>query len=237
MNEPADSSPGAQHLPYTHPDEISVFENSTTYSALLEAVTRHIAPGSSVLDVGSGRGELMEMLAKRGYEVSGCDLDEECLNLSGRFGPTFRVDLENIAPEAFSRKFDCIIMSHVLEHLENPRRTLKSLAEFSNGFMVLAVPNPTYLQFVARSLARTRIDYVNVRHLYSWDWYHFRTFIELACGMRVIEFFHDSVAVPLPAPVRRWFYRMGWLEPIENRLLRALLPRFCRSIIAVVKVS
>ncbi|MFA5809725.1 MAG: class I SAM-dependent methyltransferase [Thermoleophilia bacterium] len=225
-----------QHLPYTHPDVISRFENKTAYATILRAVKKHLKPGASVLDVGSGRGELMKLLADNGYSVSGCDLDDECLRLSRRFGSASRVDIENISAETFDRQFDCIIMSHVLEHLENPREILGRLAAFSKGLMVLAVPNPHYMHFVARSLARTEIDYVNVRHLYSWDWYHFRTFIELGCGMRILEFFHDSVALPVPVPIRRWLYDKSLLGPIEDRFLKALFPRFCRSITAAVQV-
>ena len=237
MPKNADRPRDTQHLPYTYPDVISRFENETAYATILAAVRNHVRPGGSILDVGSGRGELMDLLAGGGYTVSGCDLDEECLRLSRRFGPATKVDIEKITPDTFDQQFDCIVMSHVLEHLENPRQTLGRLAMFSKGLMIIAVPNPYYLQFVFRSLLRTKIDYVNVKHLYSWDWYHFRTFIELGCGLRIVEFRHDSVALPVTAPVRRWLYNRGWLAPIEDRFLKALLPRFCRSITAVIQVS
>lgn len=236
MTKPAKNSSGTQHLPYTHPDVISIFENETVHATILSAVKNSVEPGSSVLDVGSGRGELMNLLAASGYAVSGCDLDEECLRLSNRYGLVTSVDIEDISPESFSQKYDCIIMSHVLEHLENPLKTLERLAEFSNGLMVISVPNPSYLQFIARSLTRAKIDYVNARHLCCWDWYHFKTFIELACGFKILEYYYDSVAIPAPAPVRRWLYNRGWLSPIENRFLKMLLPRFCRSITAVIGV-
>lgn len=226
-----------QHLPYTHPNVISRFENETAYETILAAVKKYVRPGGSILDVGSGRGELMELLAASGYSVNGCDLDDECLRLSRRFGSATKVDIENILADTFDQQYDCIIMSHVLEHLENPRETLKRLALFSKGLMIVAVPNPLYLQFVFRSLMRTKIDYVNVRHFYSWDWYHFRTFIELGCGMKILEFYHDSVALPITVPVRSWLYNRGLLDPIENRFLKALLPRFCRSITAVIQTG
>ena len=145
------------------------------------------------------------------------------------------MDIENISEDTFDRQYDCIIMSHVLEHLENPREALKRLAMFSNGLMIVSVPNPSYMHFVFRSLMRIKIDYVNVHHLYSWDWYHFRTFIELGCGMKILEFCHDSVALPVTVPVRSWLYNRGLLAPIENRFLKALFPRFCRSITAVIQ--
>lgn len=226
-----------QHLPYTHPDVISKFENETACETILAAVKKHVPRGGSILDVGSGRGELMELLAAAGYKVSGCDMDEECLRLSRRFGPATKVNIEDISDDTFERQYDCIIMSHVLEHLENPRVTLRRLAVFSKGLMIVSVPNPSYMHFVFRSLMRIKIDYVNVRHLYSWDWYHFRTFIELGCGMKIVEFCHDSVALPVTVPIRIWLYNRGLLGPIENRFLKALFPRFCRSITAVIQTN
>jgi SAM-dependent methyltransferase len=237
MTKPSKNTAGTQHLPYTHPDVISIFENETVHTMILSAVKKYVEPGGSVLDVGSGRGELMNLLAVNGYAVSGCDLDKECLRLSSRYGPVTSADMEDISLGSFSQKYDCIIMSHVLEHLENPRETLGRLAGFTNGLIIISVPNPSYLQFIARSLTRAKIDYVNVRHLYCWDWYHFKTFIELACGLKILEFCYDSVAMPAPAPVRRWLYNRGWLGPIEDRFLKMLLPRFCRSITAVIRVA
>ncbi|MBI5870698.1 MAG: class I SAM-dependent methyltransferase [Actinobacteria bacterium] len=236
MNNPSDKPGSIQHLPYTHPDVISIFENATVHAMIMSAVKDSVKPGGTVLDVGSGRGELMSQLAMNGYDVSGCDLDDECLRLSSRYGPVTRVDIEDIQSGSFDQKFDCIIMSHVLEHLENPRETLGRLAGFTNGLMIISVPNPSYLQFIARSLVRAKIDYVNVRHLCCWDWYHFKTLIEMACGFKILDYYYDSVALPAPAPVRRWLYRRGWLEPIENHFLKKLLPRFCRSVTAVIRV-
>lgn len=225
------------HLPYDHPNVISQFENETAYRTILAAVKKYVPHGGSILDVGSGRGELMEMLAALGYSVNGCDQDEECLILSRRFGSARKVNIENLSEDEFDQQYDCIIMSHVLEHLENPRDTLKRLAMYSKGLMIVSVPNPSYMHFIFRSLMRIKVDYVNVRHLYSWDWYHFKTFIELGCGMKIMEFFHDSVSLPVTVPIRSWLYDTGLLEPIENRLLKALFPRFCRSITAVIKTK
>lgn len=237
MSDITKNMPAEQHLPYVHPNVISLFENGTVHEAIVRAVKKYLPTGSSILDVGSGRGELMNLLTANGYAVSGCDFDEECLKLSSRYGEVTKVDIENITPDTFARKYDCVIMSHVLEHIANPRDTLKQLATFSHGLMVLSVPNSHYMHFIARSLVRTDIDYVNAKHLCNWDWNHFKTFIELGCGMKILDYFHDSVSLPVPVPIRCWLYEKNLLEPIENHFLKALLPRFCRSITVAVQTN
>ena len=39
---------------------------------------------------------------------------------------------------------------------------------------------------------------VHPRHLYSWDYWHLKTFLEKTCGLFVEGWAYDSVALPLP---------------------------------------
>ena len=73
--------------------------------------------------MGCGRGEVMERLAAAGYEAYGCDSDPWCVQSSGRYGDTVRLAVEEVAPEVVG-KFDCVILSHVLEHVEEPRQAI-----------------------------------------------------------------------------------------------------------------
>ena len=64
-----------EHLPYTYADKLMEIESEFTYSVIMGAIKKYVPPGASILDIGSGRGELMEKLADAGYEVCGCDID------------------------------------------------------------------------------------------------------------------------------------------------------------------
>ncbi len=224
-----------KHLPYELPDACAAFETGTIYRTIIKAVRKHLPAGARILDIGCGRGELISMLSQNGYAVSGCDSDEECVKLSSRYGEAVLLDVREISPEHFGQKFDCVIMSHLLEHVDNPRETLIRAAGLTDNLLIVSVPNPYYSPFILKSLLRTRVDYVNRRHLYSWDWYHFRTFAELGCGLELVEFCYDSVALPLPYRTRAFLGRRGLLKPLELRLMRALFPRFCSSITAVLR--
>jgi SAM-dependent methyltransferase len=207
--------------------------SESTYDAILEAVEAHAPRGSRVLDAGSGRGEVMKRLSERGYEVHGCDADERCVAASSVYGEARLLGLEEVSPETVGR-FDCVVASHVLEHVRDPKEALERLSSVSD-LLVLAVPNPYYSPFLVKALFQTPIGHINRGHLYSWDYPHFRTFLEVSCGMSVVGWFYDSVALPVPGKVRATFLKVGLLSRIENGPLKSALPRFCRSIIAVVR--
>lgn len=209
-------------------------ESECTHAVVMEAVRKYLPHGGKILDIGSGRGELMGMLVNAGYEVIGCDIDEECVSLSERYGETRQLDIKDISKDTFGFRFDCVLLSHVLEHLENPRESLIQLASVSKGLIVLSLPNPYDSLSVLRALVRRKIEYMNEGHLVIWDWSHLKTFIEKGCDMEILEFFYDSVSVPLPHKVRRFLGNKGLLYSLESKYLRALFPRFCRSITVAI---
>lgn len=224
-----------EHIKYVKPNALVEFEANSTYQTIFRAVKRYIPEGARVLDVGCGRGELMRMLSKTGYDMYGCDTDDECVRMGSQYGRVQKMAVENVSPDRFDEKFDCVIMSHVLEHVDDPREAVGHLESVSRGPIVISVPNPYYLPFIGNALFRRDITHVNRAHLRSWDWSHFRTFIEVGCSLEVIDWYYDCVALPVLTRTRLPLARAGALSFLENRLLRAALPRFCRSITAVVK--
>lgn len=224
-----------KHIDHFQRDDLSEFLNGSTYDAVFEAVSKYVPRGGTILDVGSGRGELLKRFAEGGYAVHGCDIDATCVALGSRYGKVHKLDIEEVTPDKFVDKFDCIVLSHVLEHVEYPLGSLKRLSSMSKAFVIVSIPNPYYSPFLVESLLKLDVGYVNTGHLYSWDWYHFKTFVEVGCGQKIVEWFYDSVALPVPAAIRRPLNKVGLLTVIEKRLLRTM--RFCRSITAVIRVE
>lgn len=222
-----------KHINHAHPDSLIEYMSESTYDAVLEAVEAHTTKGSRILDAGSGRGEVMRRLSEKGYKVYGCDTDERCVAASSVYGEARLLGLEDVSPETVGR-FDCVVASHVLEHVRDPKEVLERLSSVSD-LLVVAVPNPYYSPFLVKALFQTPIGHVNRGHLYSWDYPHFKTFLEVSCKMSVVGWFYDSVAVPMPGRARAKLLKAGLLSRIENGPLKSALPRFCRSIIAVVQ--
>lgn len=103
---------------------------------------------SNILDIGCGFGQILLALKKIGYtNLKGIDIADEAINYCEKKG----FNVEKIADLIeFSIKnnerYDFIIMSHVLEHLEKERiiETLVGIKNnllSENGLLFIAVPN------------------------------------------------------------------------------------------------
>jgi 2-polyprenyl-3-methyl-5-hydroxy-6-metoxy-1,4-benzoquinol methylase len=101
----------------------------------------------SLLDFGAGRGELlMRLQAEATFsELAGMDLLERPAGLGARVA-WHRQDL-NLAG-TFQRRFDVVVCSEVIEHLENPRHVFRTLSGLvrSGGKLVLTMPNQESLR-------------------------------------------------------------------------------------------
>jgi SAM-dependent methyltransferase len=96
-----------------------------------------------VLDVGCGRGFLLQEFRRRGWEVLGTEADskaaahaQQVLQLPVKVGALEALDL----PAA---SFDAIVLWHVLEHLADPTTTLVEVHRLlrPGGTLLVGVPN------------------------------------------------------------------------------------------------
>ncbi len=99
----------------------------------------------SVLDIGCGRGNLLRSLQIKGASVLGLERAE--FPRHERPGDFVRAG-SITDPEYAGRRFDIIILKHVLEHLEQPEKVLDHITEHlnENGQLIIAVPNYSSLQ-------------------------------------------------------------------------------------------
>ncbi len=130
-------------------------------------LSRGLAPGARVLDVGCGRGVLLGALADRGFEVHGLERDPAATR---GVDPRARI---RIAPDLASAgypaaHFDQVIVWHVLEHLSDPGGTLAEVRRIlrPGGRVVVAVPNFSSLQ--ARWAGASWFHLDAPRHLYHF---------------------------------------------------------------------
>jgi len=91
-----------------------------------------VAEGESVLDVGSGKGELAADLADRARaQVTGIDVNREALTFARERFPSTRLELieANALTWEPGRTFDVVVLSNVLEHIVDRVALLRRLDE------------------------------------------------------------------------------------------------------------
>ena len=106
-----------------------------------------IAPGSRVLDIGCGNSLLPVMLDKKGVKISVADISTVILNLFKEHKiSTQYLNLEDFSSLHFDKRFDYIIMSEVLEHTYNPEDIVRSLAKYTDRF-IITIPNSGFYRY------------------------------------------------------------------------------------------
>lgn len=116
-------------------------------SRRLDITIRHLPPPSgpdaTLLDIGCGNGDFLDVAQELGYRASGMDADAGAVSAATRRGHDVRIGLlpgSGFAPSSF----DHVTLSHVLEHFHQPREALVEIFGLlrPGGRLWITQPNP-----------------------------------------------------------------------------------------------
>lgn len=181
--------------------------NAETILYSFEVFSRYIVGGGNLLEMGPAEGLMTDHLVKiPGIEVSVVEgAITFCSQIQDRY-PEVNVQnclFENFIPD---RKYDYIVMGHVLEHVENPVEIIKLAANWltENGRILAAVPNSRSIHRQAAVLmgmleSEWQLNEMDMRHghrrVYSPE-----------------SFRHDF----LQAQLKIEHFGGYWLKPVSN---------------------
>ena len=106
----------------------------------LEVICR--VPPGSILDVGCGSGRILSLARQVGWQATGVEFDPGAVAAARENGlNVIEGDYRTLA--TFSQRYDLVICSHVIEHVDNPLLLLELLAGAvsDNGVLALSFPN------------------------------------------------------------------------------------------------
>jgi methionine biosynthesis protein MetW len=173
----------------------------------LEVIAELVPPGSRVLDLGCGSGELLAQLkARRGCSGYGIEIaDDNVLQCVQRGVQVIQINLEDGLALFEDRSFDVVLQLDTLQNLRNTERMLQETARVGR---IGIVSFPNFAHWPNRlSVARGRMP---VTKTLPYQWYDtpnirvgtFADFEVLARrnGLTVL----DSFGLQDGAAVRRW---------------------------------
>jgi 2-polyprenyl-3-methyl-5-hydroxy-6-metoxy-1,4-benzoquinol methylase len=99
-------------------------------------------PGGRVLEVGCGRGAVLDRLKRFGWQAEGIDFDPIAVQTARNKGLDVRHgELEQM--HYADGSFDAVVMSHVVEHVPDPRALLRETHRVlkEGGELVMYTPN------------------------------------------------------------------------------------------------
>lgn len=103
----------------------------------------------TILDVGCGEGFITSRLGNKFKEadILGIDIEQEYIDYAKFFNTydNVRYELNSIdtLPEI---KYDLIVATEVLEHLEDPKGAIEKLKAVSGGIILITIPNEPYFR-------------------------------------------------------------------------------------------
>lgn len=210
----------------------------SSHTLLLRCLPEH-GDGQRVLDAGCAGGYLAEILASRGYTVTGIEKARQADTCRGF--EYIEADLDEGLPR-LDGAFDYVICADVLEHLRDPELLLRDIRQVlrPGGLLIASLPNSGHIWFRLNVLLgrfpadeRGLFDRTHL-HFYMW-----RGWLDLLsrAGFRVTAVTPAGTPVGLALP--RW--EGAWLirlfESISFGLARLWKTLFAYQFILVARLD
>lgn len=126
-------------------------------------------PGARLLDVGCGDGRFLKLAQAAGWEVFGCDPDPVTATAAKENG----IEIRQGGVEAFSDmlgSFDVITMSHVIEHLHDPKGVSKEVYRLLKPGGIFWIETPNIQSYGHDDFAQHWRGLEPPRHLILFNW-------------------------------------------------------------------
>jgi 2-polyprenyl-3-methyl-5-hydroxy-6-metoxy-1,4-benzoquinol methylase len=113
---------------------------------IIDTLKSKLPANAVVLDVGCGNGVISRSLGSYGFNVYGIDVSEKAIEKARQLNSLPNVNFDVLSAEqlvAEGKKYDAVICSEVLEHLNEPGDLLKVLYQSlsDDGVLIVTVPN------------------------------------------------------------------------------------------------
>ncbi|MBN1618310.1 class I SAM-dependent methyltransferase [Candidatus Dojkabacteria bacterium] len=119
-------------------------EREETYWAIYNVLNEIKDKSLKILEVGCGQGYLTYAISKKGFNIRGVDISENAIRLAKEsFGDLYEVADVLKLSETSSKKYDVIIATELIEHLEHPDAFMNAFQKMLNpgGRLILTTPN------------------------------------------------------------------------------------------------
>ena len=147
---------------------------------LSKVIDEHLAatngPGRSFLDVGCGMGMYLIAAQRLGFEVLGFEPSSNHARVATQHFQLPVIADYFSADRVAGKKFDLIVLSHVIEHIFDPKAFLQELVGVLKPGGALVVITPNNDSFVARTLGKSwpmlkPVDHVSMIGSRAYDYF------------------------------------------------------------------
>lgn len=196
----------------------------SSHTLLLQALPEQ-GCGKRVLDVGCASGYLAGILAQRGYQVTGIERPGGSGDQFPNEVTLIEADLDNGVPP-LKGKFSFVICGDILEHLREPARVLRQIAQVLDvdGCLIASLPNSgnVYFRLVVLSgrFPQENQGLFDRTHVHFYMWKGWRELLQSA-GFEIER--RQVTGIPVGLAVLRWqgsapILALEWLAYVAARI-------------------
>lgn len=189
--------------------EVNIFKEGLLALDTIHSTSLSDNKKRKILDIGCARGVFLDLARRYSWDAIGIDLSSQSAEFARtNFGLSVRVGtLEEAGfPDQF---FDAVTMWDVIEHLEDPMRTLKEIRRIlkPRGALLIMTPNSdSLINFIGRVLYFISLGFFIKPIELLYDLHHNYYFSERTLGVALSKTgFGDMFCTKrYPAYVERW---------------------------------
>jgi SAM-dependent methyltransferase len=165
-------------------------ENHPFRIASREFLLNNILPEHTVLDLGCNNGSLTYYISRKAKSVTGIDHDKAALAQACRNYQAGNLQfIEADAGDYLKNnngKYDVLILSHILEHIDEPEKMLRQFISFFK-YVYIEFPDfdSSFANHYRKDLGNSLI-YTDNDHIHEWDRHEVKKMLT-ECGLSVIS--------------------------------------------------
>lgn len=120
-----------------------------TYKTIIEMLNEYFKKAKNILDIGCGVGTLDFYLASKGKCVYGVDISEKAINMAKEnskmlhLSKNIQFSVLDFPHETLNGLYDAVLISEVLEHLEDDKMGVKSIYRLLRTGAVVIASSPS----------------------------------------------------------------------------------------------
>jgi SAM-dependent methyltransferase len=155
----------------------------------IEYILDYINNTDRVLDLGCKYGDIAKSISEKANYVLGIDYDSNAINIAKSNNKGI-ANLDCVYAEAFEyldsnkKSFDVLILSHILEHIDNPEEFLNKFSSFFKRIYI-EVPDfdASYFNHMRKDLG-LKLQYTDNDHVFEFDRVEMSNLIH-SCNLKI----------------------------------------------------
>jgi SAM-dependent methyltransferase len=209
-------------------------------------VADRVPPGTTrILDVGCGCGDTAALIKRHNPDawIEGITFNPiEATRANAILDRVHTFDIEHDPPIDLNGNFDCILFSHILEHLREPAAVILRFLSYliPGGTLIVAVPNVlewrTRLKFARGQFVYTDYGILDRTHLkfFTFDSADYELMsTDIRACVTVVEKLGDG-AIPL-GPLRRLGFMQSLAKAIDGLGVSVLPNLFSQQVVIIAR--